>query len=165
MVEQQFCNLQVVGSSPTRGSMLDKKQKGNLTELLCISEFYKLGYTVCIPYGENNRYDFIADIDGKLIRIQVKTSKSFDNGRSYNFSCQSSRTNGKRCVNKKYTESEIDYFCTMIEDVCCLIPINECSTKKTIRVQESLNNQTTHLNMVDDYKLSNQINKIINSNV
>ena len=44
--------------------MLNKKQIGNLTELKCISAFYELGYSISIPYGENNRYDFIADIGG-----------------------------------------------------------------------------------------------------
>lgn len=43
---------------------LNPKQKGNLTELKCISAFYELGYQCSIPYGENSRYDFIADIDG-----------------------------------------------------------------------------------------------------
>lgn len=41
---------------------LTPKQKGNLTELKCISAFYELGYQCSIPYGENSRYDFIADI-------------------------------------------------------------------------------------------------------
>ena len=141
--------------------MLDKKQKGNLIELQCIAEFYKLGYTVCIPYGENNRYDFIADINGKLIRVQVKSSKTNDGGKSYVFSCQSSRTNGKTYINKSYTNEEIDFFCTMVGDICCLIPVDECNTQKTIRVKESLNNQISHLNLINDYNLSNQISKLI----
>ena len=68
--------------------MLNKKQIGNLTELKCISAFYELGYSISIPYGENNRYDFIADIGGKLIKVQVKTSSTKD-GNSYKFSCRS----------------------------------------------------------------------------
>ena len=41
------------------------KQKGNLTELQCISAFISEGYNVSIPFGEDTRYDFIAD-DGYL---------------------------------------------------------------------------------------------------
>lgn len=139
---------------------LTKKQKGNLTELQCITEFYKLGYTVCIPYGENNRYDFIADINGKLIRVQVKTSLSNDGGRSYQFSCQSTRANGTNIVRKSYTKNDIDFFCTMIGEECCLIPVEECSSHKTIRVEECMNNQQSNLNLLDDYKLKSQIDKI-----
>ena len=140
--------------------MLNKKQIGNLTELKCISAFYELGYSINIPYGENNRYDFIADIGGKLIKVQVKTSSTKD-GNSYKFSCRSSRTNRKRTINKKYTKSEIDYFCTIIDEKCCLIPVEECSNDKTIRINESLNNQQKNVNYIDDYLLINQINKIL----
>ena len=57
---------------------LTSKQKGNLTELQCITYLYQLGYKCSIPYGENSRYDFIVDIDGILIRVQVKTSSKKD---------------------------------------------------------------------------------------
>jgi hypothetical protein len=39
--------------------MLNSKQKGNLTELLCLAAFTELGYTVSIPYGDCAKYDFI----------------------------------------------------------------------------------------------------------
>ena len=139
---------------------LNKKQKGNLTELQCMAEFYKLGYSVCIPYGENNRYDFIADINGKLIRVQVKTSIPSEDGRSYQFCCQSTRANGTNIVHKSYTKNEIDYFCTMVDNECCLIPVEECSTYKTIRVAECLNNQHQNLNLLENYRLQTQIEKI-----
>ena len=92
---------------------LQSKQKGNLTELQCITAFYELGYSVSIPYGENSRYDLIADIEGKLIKIQVKTS-SIKNGNAeaIEFSCRSSRINSTGTINTRYTKSEIDYFAT-----------------------------------------------------
>lgn len=31
---------------------LTSKEKGNLTELQCLTAFYELGYKVSIPYGE-----------------------------------------------------------------------------------------------------------------
>ncbi len=48
---------------------LSSKEKGNLTELQCLTAFYELGYKACIPYGEDSRYDFILDVDGILLRI------------------------------------------------------------------------------------------------
>ena len=39
--------------------MVEKKQKGNLTELQCLTAFTELGYTVSIPYGDCAKYDFI----------------------------------------------------------------------------------------------------------
>lgn len=90
---------------------MEPKQKGNLTELQCITAFYSLGYQVSIPYGENSRYDFIADIKGKLIKVQVKSSKEVDQN-SFQFSCRSCRTNSQTNIRRKYTKEEIDYFCT-----------------------------------------------------
>jgi len=31
-----------------------------------------LGYKVLLPYGENSRYDMVAEKDNKFLRIQVK---------------------------------------------------------------------------------------------
>ena len=117
--------------------MVEKKQKGNLTELQCIAAFYEIGYSVSIPYGENSRYDFIADVEGHLIRVQVKSSSTKDDGKTYTFSCRSSRTNGKKTINKKYTKSEIDYFATFINGRCYIVPVEECSAAKTLRFDVS----------------------------
>lgn len=61
-------------------------QIGYLTELQCMTEFLKMGYNISLPYGGHSRYDFIADIEGKLIKIQVKHSKKIDNN-SFSFPC------------------------------------------------------------------------------
>ena len=48
---------------------MDSKIKGNLTELQCLAAFVEQGCAVSIPYGDNSKYDFIADIDGRLLKI------------------------------------------------------------------------------------------------
>ena len=40
----------------------------------CMLSFMQLGYEISIPFGEDSRYDFIADINDKLYKIQCKTS-------------------------------------------------------------------------------------------
>ena len=141
--------------------MLESKQKGIVTELQCITAFNQLGYHISIPYGENSRYDFIADIDGKLIRVQVKTSHYKDEQQnSIIFSCRSSRVNTKGAYNVKYTKEEIDYFCTYFNNKCYLIPIEECSTEKTLRFETPSNGQTKGITFAIDYELEKQIEKI-----
>ena len=142
--------------------MIERKQLGSLTELQCMSAFISEGYSVSIPYGDNNRYDFIADINGNLIRIQVKTASSKDNGKSYSFSCKSSRTNGKRTINKKYDKSEIDFFATFINGECYLVLVEECSTIKVIRFEQCANNQNTYVNYEENYRLRKQISNLLN---
>ena len=71
---------------------LTTKQKGNLTELQCLTAFVKHGCGVSIPYGDNSKYDFIADVNGKLYKVQVKTSSLKDEN-AILFSCRSTHVN------------------------------------------------------------------------
>lgn len=141
--------------------MLKTKQKGIISELQCILSFNQLGYKVSIPYGEDSRYDFIADIEGKLIRVQVKTS-SYKNGNkeAIMFPCRSSHTNSKGTQNVRYTSEEIDYFCTYFDNECYLVPIEECSTEKTLRFIAPRNGQLKGVSFASDYELKKQIEKI-----
>ena len=140
---------------------LTSKQKGNLTELQVITYLYSLGYQCSLPYGENSRYDLIADIDGKLIKIQVKTSSiKSNNSDAIEFSCRSSRINSKGTINTRYTKNEIDYFATFWKDQCYLIPVEECSTRKTLRFQYPSSRQKKHISLAQDYIAEQQIAKI-----
>ena len=51
---------------------MNSKEKGNIGEGLALAEFAKRGIQVSIPFGDNARYDLIAEFNGKLNKIQVK---------------------------------------------------------------------------------------------
>lgn len=140
--------------------MLEPKQTGNLTELQCISSFYELGYRVSLPYGENSRYDFIADVDGRLLRVQVKTCSAKEDGSVIAFRCESTRTNSTKCLHKRYTKDEIDYFSTYYNGKCYLIPVEECSREKKLRFSKPKNNQGKGVNYAKDYELLSQLHKL-----
>lgn len=157
MVVQLTCLLNFIKECV----MLETKQKGIVTELECITAFNQLGYHVSIPYGENSRYDFIADIDGVLIRVQAKTSSPIDDDcHAIQFSCRSSRINSKGTVNTRYTKDEIDYFCTYYNGMCYLVPVEETSVSKTLRFTRPKSSQDIKINYAKDYELESQINKI-----
>lgn len=139
---------------------LSSKQKGNLTELQCITAFYELGYAVSIPYGENSRYDFIADVNGKLLKIQVKTSTAKDNGAVIEFSCRSTRVNSQGNISRTYTKEEIDYFCTYYNGKCYLVPVTECSANKKLRFEPTKSGQKVGINFAEDYELEKQLKEI-----
>lgn len=142
---------------------LSTKAKGNLTELQCITAFYQLGYQVSIPYGENSRYDFIADIQGKLLRVQVKSSSLVKNSNgAIKFSTASTRGTTSEIITHHYNSNEIDYFATYWEGKCYLIPINETASRnKTLRFEPPLNGQITGISFAKDYELEVQLNKIL----
>ena len=133
--------------------MLDCKYKGNLTELLCLAAFTKLGYQVSIPYGDHARYDFIADINNKLYRIQCKTATKESEG-VYIFSCRSTAANHSGFATRSYTEDEIDYFATIIENECYLIPVSETGGRsKRLRFVATKNNQKAGVSYAKEYHI------------
>ena len=138
---------------------LSSKQKGNLIELQSITAFYKLGYQVSIPYGENSRYDFIEDINGKLIKVQCKTSHEVDVG-VIEFSCRSCRSNTQSSIERRYNKEEIDYFCTYWENKCYLIPVEETSGSKKLRFVTPKNGQKVGISYAKDYELSIQLERL-----
>ena len=141
---------------------LSAKEKGNLTELKCITAFYELGYQVSIPYGENSRYDFIADVNGKLIRVQVKTSSlKRDTQGAISFATASTRINSTQNITRRYTKNEIDYFATYWNNQCYLIPVEEtASREKTLRFEPPANGQIRGITFAKDYELEVQLAKI-----
>lgn len=144
---------------------LTSKQKGNLTELQCLTAFYEQGCHVSIPFGENSRYDMIADVNGKLIKVQVKTSSVKNNDfNAIEFSCRSSYTNSTGVKNVRYNADEIDYFATYWEGKCYLIPISECSVTKTLRFAPTKSGQRVGISFAEDYELSKQLEIIRGGN-
>ena len=137
---------------------LNSKQKGKLTEMQCLTAFIEQGCSVSIPYGDDSRYDFIADIDGQLLKIQVKTS-SLKKGTSdaIAFSCRSTHVNCSGVKNIRYNKNEIDYFATYWNDEIFLIPVNECSAEKHLHLLPVERSNQTY---AYDYKASEVLKKL-----
>lgn len=118
---------------------------------------YELGYSVSIPYGENSRYDFILDLDGKLLKIQVKTSRLKKNIKNPNdaiiFACRSSNTNASGNSYHRYNKQQIDYFATYWNNQCYLVPVEECSVEKTLWFNPPANGQKNMISMAENYEL------------
>ena len=106
---------------------MNSKRIGNITEMFVMLDILKLGYNVLTPYGDCERYDFVADIGGKFYRIQVKTSRE-KNG-VFEFSTASTHYLDGKCVHDTYKEDEIDFIATVHDNKSYLIPINQCSTR------------------------------------
>lgn len=51
------------------------KQLGNIGEAKTLAKFVGLQIPVYIPFGDNEKADLIAEFNGKLNKIQVKTSE------------------------------------------------------------------------------------------
>lgn len=135
---------------------MNVNQKGNITEIQVMLSAIQNGITVSSPYGDCDRYDQIWDIDGKLLKIQIKTSRPKNlEETGIIFNCYSV-SNGKK---HKYSKEDIDFFATFWKDKCYLIPVEECSTEKTLWFELSPNNYSKCA-MAKDYEIAEVLKNI-----
>jgi len=138
---------------------LNTKQLGNVTEVSVMLEFLKLGYNILTPYGDCERYDFVADINGKFYRIQVKTSREKD-GRIEMNTASTNYVDGK-CIHHSYTKNEIDFIATFYQNKCYLIPVELCGNRGTsLRLIPTKNNQTRGVKMAQNYELEEVVKSL-----
>ena len=79
----------------------NNRRTGSVAELAVAAKLASLGYNVSLPFGELP-YDIVAEKDGKLIRVQVKSATLSKHG-----SYRCSLTHGRQ--NKvKYTSESCD---------------------------------------------------------
>jgi hypothetical protein len=57
-----------------RKRLINRRQQGDLGEVSAIDWLTRQGATVALPIGHSPDYDVLAEIDGRLLRIQVKSS-------------------------------------------------------------------------------------------
>ena len=133
--------------------MNETKQKGLITEIQCQLAFSKLGILLSKPIVEDSRYDYIADIGNKFLRIQCKTSSIAEDESYIEFSTRTSRSNTKENFYRNYTKEEIDYFYTYYNHQSYLVPVEECSTTKKLRFVPTKSGQIEGISFAKDFCL------------
>ena len=101
--------------------MDDKRWKGTLTELAVAKALLKKKYPISFPYGENQRYDLVVEINGILKKVQCKNGRFRNEGVQFNCS----GTNGP------YT-NDADFFgvyCIEL-DKTYLVPVDEVGVRE-----------------------------------
>lgn len=115
---------------------MDTHRKGDLTEAVVISEMKRRSIPVSLPFGDNERYDLVAETpDGELLRVQVKTGWLSDG--KVEFHARSQHTNSTGNTYKPYKD-DIDYFavfCHELENLY-LIKEDEFEDSISLRVEE-----------------------------
>lgn len=135
--------------------------RGDINELQCILDFQKRGYYCSIPFSGSCRYDLIVDINDKLYKIQCKASSYSEDEGVLKMSATRSTTNTQRTIKYTYSEKEVDYFYTSWKEYGFLIPINEVSTEKYLRVKPPKNGIQSTMSIASDYLIDNVIQSII----
>lgn len=159
LVEQRIFNPWVASSSLVRFTMRqDTKYIGEQTELMVLLKAHQLGIDVSIPWGDDLRYDQIWDVNGKLLKIQIKTARlSLDKSTIIVSGRSSNRAKGM-CFHKTYSKKEVDAIVTIYNDNLYYIPVEEMASSKRLRLHPTGNKQLKNISWASNYILEKQLN-------
>ena|ERR1700761_1353085 len=136
--------------------MASLKTKGDLAELKVAADLVARGCRLSIPFGEDCDYDLVADYEGRLHRVQVKSEQS--DGRFVRVRCRShSMTKGKVRATKHYTAAMVDWIA--VHDAttarCYYVPSWILGTQGRstlhLRLSPALNGQSVGIRSAEDY--------------
>ena len=139
---------------------MNSKRIGNIGEAKVLAKFVEMGIPIYIPFGDDEKADLVAEFNGKLNKIQVKTSIKSKNGCSI-FDLTSStahRTSGER---RKYSNSEIDYFALYSLDrdkIYLMKAPDNPMTAITIRFEDTKSGKKIGVNYESDFLIENILN-------
>ena len=138
--------------------MLSSHFIGEITEQEVALEFLKLGILISKPLVQSSRYDFIADVNNHLYKIQVKTCTEREGGNYFDFATSTSHTNTQGTLNISYTADDVDFFATIYNGQCYLIPFELCGKRnQRLRLMPTLNGQIKGILFAKDFKLEDII--------
>lgn len=130
--------------------------QGNLGLGKAIEYFTSHSVPIAIPLNDTQKYDLIADFDGKLQRVSVKTSRATKNDIS--FEVQLRNTGGSSGKNKvrPFDKDSCDYiFVYTIKEECYLIPSNIIEAQSSIHVGPKYYNYLVNIKTFSDFIAEN----------
>ena len=134
--------------------------KGAITELKCQQHCIEHGLVISKPLLDNARYDLIIDLKGKLLKVQIKTSRWVDaSHEAIVFNCKSTHAVSSGNKIMKYTADEVDYFMTEHEGQFYLVPCTG-KTEQRLRLVPTKNGQDHRATFAKDYVFEEVIKKI-----
>ena len=136
-------------------NMVNSKMKGNIAESRILYEFVQRGIPVSIPYGDNERYDMIAEFNGKLNKIQIKFCNQQIVDGSISCPCSNIVNPLTKSKHRELYVNDVDYmaFYIYVWDVAVIIPTSYIGNRIQIKIRKerAKNNQTTASTFVDDF--------------
>jgi len=91
-------------------------EHGRLGEASAVEWLTRAGATIAIPVGRSPDWDVIAEVDGWLHRVQVKTSTAFRNDRWQIAVCTRGGNRSWNGTVKLFSASRCDYLFVVVAD-------------------------------------------------
>jgi hypothetical protein len=113
-----------------------RKRRGEAAEAAFLARATALGFSVCLPWGDSDRYDSVVELDRGFLRVQVKSATRYAENRY--------RVKTTGASGRVYTSKEIDFFVAYIvpENLWYIIPIQAVGQRKGIRFYPTTRRQS-----------------------
>lgn len=133
---------------------MNSKRIGNVGEAYALARLVEMGIPVYQQFGDNEPADYIILIDNKALKVQVKSSDTYD-GNKVVFDLTSSTAHRANGDKHKYTIEEVDIFiCYDIQTKDLFLVRNDGNMSTiTIRYTEPKNNQQQGINYSTNFSL------------
>lgn len=96
---------------------MDTKLKGDVAEQAVILQALNRGWGVLRPVGDRLPYDLLFDVNGTLVKVQVKCAW-FDRARgNYVVDNRRTKTNRRLMVRSRYNTSDFDFALVYLPDL------------------------------------------------
>jgi hypothetical protein len=96
--------------------VLTPRQQGDLGELSAMEWLASQGAYVAVPIGSSPDWDVIAELDGRLLRVQVKTCGCWRNSRWEVSICTRGGNQSWSGLSKYFDASRCDYLFVLVAD-------------------------------------------------
>ena len=108
------------------GDMVKSKTVGYAAQLRIAATLLYRGFTVAFVEGDNAPYDLIADSNGKLSRVQVKSTENLGSVTHHHYGYHVNVTKGNKRT-ERYTKADCDFIAVLIGslNIVYLIPVDE----------------------------------------
>lgn len=105
---------------------MDTKLRGDIAEQAAVLHALKRGWGVLKPFGDRLPYDLAFDVEGTLIKIQVKYAWFDGPSGNYVVDNRRTKTNRRLMVREPYQLSDFDFALVYIEklDLFYIFPVD-----------------------------------------
>jgi hypothetical protein len=105
---------------------MDTKLRGDIAEQAAVLHALKRGWEVLKPFGARLPYDLAFDVEGTLIKIQVKYAWLDEPSGNYVVDNRRTKTNRRLMVREAYQLSDFDFALVYIEklDLFYVFPVD-----------------------------------------
>ena len=128
------------------------KATGEQSEGQILARLLSLGRVVLMPFGDNQRYDFVVDDGGKFVRVQCKTGRLKEGKVVFPSSSSAYHRGGKRTSYK----GQVDFFGVYCREnnECYWVPVEDVPpTECCLRIDTPKNMAQEGIRWAKDFVL------------